>query len=112
MIGYRPSAQQRQVGRSGVGPARTCRCTVHWRGPLDEQRLREAWQRAVQTHEILRTTFQVPAGMQEAYQIVNPDLPLLWDGECRLDPSKGPALHLRLQTLGPEEHEITVTSLA
>jgi len=78
--GFRLSYQQRRLwlhahgaGNSGRRAAvLNAQCGLHIEGNLDRSRLRQALQKIVDRHEILRTTFHIPAGLSLPVQVVSP----------------------------------------
>ncbi len=73
---FRLSPQQRRVGSlalDGGGPYRAV-ALVRIAGPLDAEALEAALEAVAARHEILRTTFPVPAGMSLPGQAVHEDL--------------------------------------
>ncbi|AQZ69228.1 hypothetical protein BKM31_54145 [[Actinomadura] parvosata subsp. kistnae] len=101
-------------------------------GPLDEARLRAAWQTVLARHDALRASFhQVESG--QTVQVVAAHAPLLWrtadlseldDGDAqaemdrllaadrheRLDVATAPLLRLLLIRLGADRHRLVLTS--
>ncbi len=71
IIGFRLSPQQKRLWRLQEGSsAYHARCIVRCQGKLDTNILREAIQRIVDRHEILRTTFYRARGMTAPIQVV------------------------------------------
>ncbi|HSF41610.1 MAG TPA: amino acid adenylation domain-containing protein [Thermoanaerobaculia bacterium] len=66
--GFRLSPQQQHVWQTGRGL--TSQCAVEIGSDLDPGRLRQALARAVERHEILRTTFHLLPGMTIPVQVV------------------------------------------
>lgn len=125
--GFRLSPQQRRVwSLFGDNPAARVSAAVRLRGPLDPGVLREALRRTIERSEILRTGFQLLAGMEFPLQVIaaEPALSLreidlhaedaaerrqrieaLWREEERLpfDLAAGTPLRCVLVTLGDED---------
>ncbi len=78
--GFHLSYQQRRLwlhsqSEEGAGSSahRLCsQCMLRIEDALDTARLRDALQRVVNRHDILRTTFHIPAGLTLAVQVVSP----------------------------------------
>ena len=80
--GFRISPQQRQIWTSQQAfPDRPLRAVGAFivAGTLDGDRFKEALRRAVERHEILRTTFQRPAGIKIPFQVVSEDVGFFWE---------------------------------
>jgi len=72
--GYRLSPQQRRLWQwmCLVGPkAFRGLLAVKLRGRIESERLRQAWQRTVRRHEVMRTSFRVVAGMDLPVQVID-----------------------------------------
>jgi len=77
-LGFSLSYQQRrlwQLMRSGVDSAISTgafhgQCTLRLAGPLETDRLRGALREIIDSHDILRTMFQIPFGQRLAVQVV------------------------------------------
>ena len=79
--GFRLSPQQRQIWMSQqAAPSRPLRAVGAFivSGKLDADRLQQALKTAVERHEILRTTFQRPAGIKIPFQIVSESTDIFW----------------------------------
>jgi amino acid adenylation domain-containing protein len=61
-----------------VSPARG-QCVLRLDGPLDVPRLQAALRGAVERHEILRTTFRRPAGLQVPLQVIGTEADFGWE---------------------------------
>jgi amino acid adenylation domain-containing protein/non-ribosomal peptide synthase protein (TIGR01720 family) len=77
--GYHLSYQQRRLWLGAQSAERTgqtavpgSQCVLRIEGELDVSRLRQALQQIVDRHDILRTTFHVPAGLSLPVQVVAP----------------------------------------
>jgi amino acid adenylation domain-containing protein/non-ribosomal peptide synthase protein (TIGR01720 family) len=71
--GFRLSPQQRRIWHlrsRSAGPG-VAWCSVRLRGSVDAGLLRDGLARSVARHEILRTTFQVPPGLDVPLQVVH-----------------------------------------
>jgi amino acid adenylation domain-containing protein/FkbM family methyltransferase len=69
--GFRLSTQQKHLWLSqGGGPALRSRCALLLEGSLDRSALREALRRTVERHEILRTSFYTPQGVDIPFQVI------------------------------------------
>src|SRR5690242_3974567 len=80
--GFRLSPQQRQIWMSQqAAPSRPLRAVGAFivAGKLDADRLQQALKTAVERHEILRTTFQRPAGIKIPFQIVSESTDIFWE---------------------------------
>jgi amino acid adenylation domain-containing protein len=98
-------------------------------GPVDIQALRQAFEKVIHRHSVLRTTFESLAG--QPVQIINPEMPLsislvdlrhLQDvgrvfeveslikqvGQQRFDLARGPLLRVTFLALRPDEHVLLV----
>lgn len=77
-VGYRLSPQQKQLWQRETNDKnhspRPVQCEVVIEGKVDEQRLKKAIDAVVERHEILRTDFEIPAGMTLPLQIVHESL--------------------------------------
>lgn len=71
--GFRLSPQQRRVWthRASVGDVPPAVCLVSVHGALDAERLRQALRRITARHEILRTRFFIPRGLQWPVQVIS-----------------------------------------
>ncbi|OLE97141.1 MAG: hypothetical protein AUG75_11785 [Cyanobacteria bacterium 13_1_20CM_4_61_6] len=94
-------------------------------GALDADRLRAALERVVERHEILRTTYQTPAGMRMPLQAVEDDVTFAWsvsdvpgadvdellarERARELERGPGPALRAHLVRVGENEHVLALT---
>ncbi len=79
--GFRVSPQQREIWTSQQAfPNRPLRAAGVFMvaGSVDANRLKQALQRTVDRHEILRTTFQRPAGIKIPFQIVSETSGVFW----------------------------------
>jgi amino acid adenylation domain-containing protein/non-ribosomal peptide synthase protein (TIGR01720 family) len=137
---YHLSYQQRRLWQSTRSTARTeqtasvpsSQCVLRIEGELDAARLRKALQQVVDRHDILRTTFHVPAGLSLPAQVVAPHGSAEWretdllhcqsglrDAEieacCDLDLrrtfplAEGPLLRASLLALARDEHVLILT---
>ena len=107
-------------------------CVLRIQGAIDAARLRHALQQVVDRHEILRTTFQVPAGLSLPVQFVAPHSRAEWleldlvhcepeqrrgqiETRCELDLRgpfplvEGPLLRASLLTLATDEYVLILT---
>jgi amino acid adenylation domain-containing protein len=103
--------------------------TLHLRGKLDENALREALRQAAARHDALRASFDSEGGKQHFATLLNLDIPLtdlaglgeqerqarvqhLKDEESRkrFDLSKGPLVRARLVRIDPQYHQLIFTS--
>ncbi len=76
------SVQQRLLLEGADGrPAAVSRCTLTVHGPLDLDAFRAALTEQVATHEILRTRFEVPAGLSVPVQVIADDSVIAWDDD-------------------------------
>src|SRR5438105_11564642 len=126
IAGFRLSAQQERLWSQQSG-LETCRaqCAVLLEGPLQSVRLKQAVQKVVSRHEILRTAFQKQSGMKTPFQVIRDSSDVVWktvdvsgSSEIALtdkikelfrqqtdfDLEKGPTLHVQLATFSPEKH--------
>ena len=72
--GYQLSPQQKRLWQLGQGLCdlpRRARCTVLLKGTIDITNLRLAFQRVIESHEILRTQFQTIPGMSIPLQVID-----------------------------------------
>jgi amino acid adenylation domain-containing protein len=124
--GFRLSPQQKRLWRLQQEDGRVWRaqCALALRGPLDAGRLRAALRRATARHEILRTLFRVPPGLQLPVQVVldtaepswtvaEPGLSFeeVWRRELErpADPAAVAPLRATLVEDGPEEHVLILS---
>jgi amino acid adenylation domain-containing protein/non-ribosomal peptide synthase protein (TIGR01720 family) len=138
--GFRLSYQQRRLWlharNTDAGGQRTAvpnaQCGLRIEGELDRARLRQALQKTIDRHEILRTSFPIPAGLNQPVQVVAPhgsadwrevDLRLCTQAErdaqiesCRVDDlreafdlAQDPLLRASLLTLAESEHLLILT---
>ena len=103
--------------------------TLHLRGKLDENALREALQQAAARHDALRATFDSEGGKQHFATHLNLDIPLIdlaglgeperqahvqhlidEESRTRFDLSKGPLVRARLVRIDPQYHQLIFTS--
>ena len=76
---FRLSLQQRTLWNLDAGAARSqAVCAVSIDGSLQPDVLREALHQVGARHEILRTTFQRPAGIKTPFQVVSPRFACTW----------------------------------
>src|SRR2546421_3042432 len=69
--GFRPSLQQKHLWQAQRnGPAFRSRCAILLEGDFDRGALKEALRRTVERHEILRTSFYMPPGVDLPFQVV------------------------------------------
>src|SRR5215470_454647 len=81
VAGFRLSAQQERVCSQTQKGARTTFVAVAAatiEGPLEPSKLREALQRTVSRHEILRTVFHQQAGVKLPFQVIRENLEPGW----------------------------------
>src|SRR5579859_5558702 len=84
--GFRLSYQQRRLWPRAQSadhtghpaPVPVSQCVLRIEGEIDSARLRQALQRVVDRHDILRTTFHVPAGLSLPVQVVAPHGGVEW----------------------------------
>jgi len=136
--GFRLSPQQQHLWRVQGGPrgqgeaSFAVQCSVEIDGDLDRERLRRALERAVERHEILRTTFPLLPGMSLPVQAVHEEgavelrersLPGLGEEEWEaarerllveersvpFDLAQGPLVRAALLELGPSRHALLLT---
>ncbi|MCW2917433.1 MAG: amino acid adenylation domain protein [Actinomycetia bacterium] len=71
--GYRLSPQQRRIWKlqGAESEAYAAWCVIRAQEPVTENLLREALAKTVGRHEVLRTTFQIPAGADTPLQVVS-----------------------------------------
>ena len=75
---------------------------IRLRGPLDEDRLADAFTDVVARHEALRTTFD------DGVQIVHPPQPVEFGRGGPFDLRRGPLVRPRLERIGDDEHVLTL----
>ncbi len=128
--GFRLSPQQRRVWslwQAGLRSLPRSGCALLLQGTLEPDALRQAAERLVATHEILRTTFHRPAGMRFPFQVVTEAGTACWQevdlsGAAARDPlaaadelarqeyarpfdlERGPLFRLRLAALSSSSH--------
>ncbi|HKX29666.1 MAG TPA: amino acid adenylation domain-containing protein, partial [Blastocatellia bacterium] len=103
--GYRLSPQQRQLWealRHGWNRSYQAKCAVAVKGRLSARRLKDAVQRTIARHEILRTTFQCLPGMTIPMQVIQETGRMVWreDDLSGLD-EPAPAVEAWYQELSP-----------
>ena len=79
--GFRISPQQRQIWMSQQAfPDRPFRAVGAFivAGSVEPDRLEQALKRTVERHEILRTTFERPAGIKVPFQIISENTRIFW----------------------------------
>src|SRR6476646_9015592 len=79
--GFRISPQQRQIWMAQQAfPNRPFRAAGAFivTGSVDTDRLEQALKRTIERHEILRTTFERPAGIKIPFQIVSENTDICW----------------------------------
>jgi len=98
--GFRLSHQQRSWWLLHQGrPAACARCAVEATGRVDGLRLRQALERVMDRHQVLRTTFHRPSGMAVPIQVIG-------------EPGFGPGWQeLDLSSLAPEVQEERLAEL-
>jgi amino acid adenylation domain-containing protein len=80
--GFRLSPLQRRLWLAQQdGSVFRTQCAVLLEGPLDPAALRDAVEKVVESHEILRTTFQRPSGMKVPLQVIHDRLPCAWQSD-------------------------------
>src|SRR5262245_60830044 len=79
MQGYRLSPQQSHLWSLQRDAGNyTAQCAVMFEGELRPERLREALQRVIVRHEILRTRFQPHAGLKLPLQVIDHSGEVIW----------------------------------
>ena len=79
--GFRLSPQQRQIWISQQAfPDQAFRVVAEFivEGELDSERIQRALTTVVERHEILRTTFQRPAGVKTPFQVISDEPSFFW----------------------------------
>ena len=90
--GFRLSPQQEQLWHNEPdGPQLAARCLIDV-GDAAPDAVRQALDRLVARHEILRTTFVRRPGMKVPSQVIHERLDPAWDGEAALETSRGPVV--------------------
>ena len=131
--GGRLSPQQKRLWLlQRESPAYHSQCALLFEGSLDAEKLKEAWQRVVNRHEILRTTFLRRPGLKIPYQIIADSDATAWldvdlsdfpearreaeieeifrrEARRRFDFEQGPLLRLCLFALTPQKHILLFT---
>jgi amino acid adenylation domain-containing protein/FkbM family methyltransferase len=133
--GFRVSPQQKNtwlLQQYDGSLAYRAQCSITLAGKLNAQILRRAVQGIVDRHEILRTTFYLPAGMTVPFQVINGGHSLSWrtidlthlnateqqleveqlfeeDGLLGFDLQRGPLLRLSLLTLSNSDHVLLLS---
>jgi len=135
-ISYRLSPQQELVwAMSPDGPTDAGQLILGLEGPVDVDRLRNAFSQLVERHEILRTTYVRQPGMKTPLQAVRDAVALDWDvtdltgldpaaQQARVDETagaerrrswdyeNGPVLSARCLALAPDRLTLVVTAAA
>ena len=123
---FRLSPQQARLWElEPDGPTTVAQCAVALEGELDPDRLRRALDAAIERHEILRTTFRRPPGMQLALQVVQAHGTAAWrtvDAErveleellaeeavAPFDLATGPLARVLLAKRDPSSHVLVIT---
>jgi amino acid adenylation domain-containing protein len=129
IAGFQLSAQQARICGQQHASAGSfvSRCEVRIEGPLDEPKLRAAFQGLVDRYEILRTVYQRQAGMKLPFQVIPDSGEVAWrtldltksaeavrlsEERPVFDLENGPALHILLAKFGPELHSLVVSAPA
>ena len=129
--GFPVSPQQKQLWSSqSDGHVVTTQVALLLEGPLDGQRLRNALQKIVERHEILRTSFRRSPGMKFPFQVVNASSDIGWEevdlqsfdelaekdrieelftANARIDVTQIPILHACLARRGNDRHFLIIT---
>ena len=79
--GFRLSPQQRRIWISQqANPRQAFRVVASFlvEGAVDRERIRQGLTRVVERHEILRTTFQRPAGVKTPFQVISEEPDFSW----------------------------------
>src|SRR5437899_1332985 len=131
--GFQLSLQQKRLWSwQGDGQLAVAQVALRLEGKLDVQRLKDALQKIVERHEMLRTTFQRSSGMKFPFQVVNVSAALSWEqvdlsgpldkatekirieelfAACaEIDQERGPALHACLAMVSGDR-QVLVLSL-
>ena len=119
IVGFKLSLQQERMWLQQASlPAFTALCTVRIDGPLDPSRLRNALQKVLDRHEILRTVFHQQAGVKVPFQVIQEKAALHWefqessnelpDRPIQFDLENGPTMHARLTRARDNEHALTL----
>lgn len=130
---YKPSFQQARLWPWQVGSAAfRAQCAVFLEGDLDPEKFQEAVRSVVERHEILFTTYHLPADLASPVQMLNEDLSPEWtvldwsdgdargvearlekfcceEGRRRFELDRGPTLRLGLIRLSSRKHFVVVT---
>ncbi|MBW8874483.1 MAG: amino acid adenylation domain-containing protein [Acidobacteria bacterium] len=134
VVGFRLSPLQRRLWLRAGGSGAAAQCAVAIEGRLRPPALRDAAQRVVARHEILRTTFQSPEGqgVKVPFQVVHEHLEPAWrelsladlpaadqgaslrrllddERDAGADLAHGPLLRLLAVGLGPDRYALVVT---
>ncbi|MDX1952415.1 MAG: amino acid adenylation domain-containing protein [Verrucomicrobiota bacterium] len=108
--GYNLSSQQKRAWHLAQQGQNTylSSCTLRFEEEFNETRFRKALQRIVARHEILRTSFQILAGMEAPVQVIadSCDLELPGAGEQRFD--HAPLLRYSIESINPGAHRVTL----
>jgi len=138
--GYRLSYQQQRLWAGAQSADRNgqtmsvpvSQCVLRIEGEVDAARLQQALQQVVDRHDILRTTFRVPAGLSLPVQVLAPHGSAEWreldllhsepeqrraqiDAFCEMDLrgpfplAEGPLLRVSLIALATSEHVLILT---
>lgn len=131
--GFRLSPQQKRLWlMQRESSAYRAQCAILIEGHLDVTALKEAAQRVVARHDILRTTFVQPAGIRIPMQVIADDSTIYWSDIClsslaerqqqsRIDElfqseglllfdlEKGPVLRFSLLSLSPSRNVLLST---
>ncbi len=97
--GFRLSPQQKQLWYSrqrGEGAEKSLNLLLQLRGTLNRDALQAAFNRLIESHEILRTSFARLDGMNLPLQVVNEAAPFAigdWSAPATLDPANLASLH-------------------
>lgn len=103
LSGYPLSPQQKRLLACQAGSAaRPARLVLQLEGPLDTARLRQALERVIAHHEILRTHFQRQPGMKFPFQVIKADANLDWT-TTDLSSFDPPGQEVRVSEFGSSE---------
>jgi amino acid adenylation domain-containing protein len=124
--GFQLSPQQARLWQLGENsPAMRAQVAVRLEGALDVARLKQAIEKTVERHEILRTLFRRQAGLKLPFQVVTESVQFDWtesDRDCGdisgilagerarpLDYERGPLLRAALCKRSADEHVLVLT---
>jgi len=109
--GFRISAEQERVCAQQGDTPFVAQCTVILDGTVRPEILRQAINKVIQQHEILRTVYRRQTGLKLPFQVILDSSEAAWDTTITptLDLEAGPILHASLQSLAADKHTLILS---